>query len=295
MQSCDTAKVKKISLHVLILAVYFCHFCYSASGPPRLHAAILLRHGRSLERPTEQAARKVLAYCTMSSTQSVPASSSSAAQADAAAHALESLVLGDDDQQQHHVTHEDGDEENSEDDHEDSNAEIGVAGSSGAPSNGDDAASAAETASSSSKKKKKKSKSKGKGKAALDKLKGALSGSGKGVELDDDDNEPDARASGSSSVAGKKPTPPISDALYRRIMDEAKKNLSAEEASKLDRQAVAEMVECENPPVLASAPLSNSGSPGLTSLIVLSTTALNLRDVISGKSSGISVGGKNKK
>lgn len=168
----------------------------------------------------------------MSSTQSVPASDASKAQVDAAAHAVEALVLQDEGDQGHHNADDDG-EEGDEDDN-DHPAEA-VAGSSTAAQDGESAAAG--------KKKKKKSKSKGKGKAALDKLKGALTGndSGKGVELDNDD----ASSNTSSSVAGKKPIPPISDALYKRILEEAKKNLSPEEAAKLDRQAVAEMVECE--------------------------------------------------
>jgi hypothetical protein len=170
---------------------------------------------------------------TMSSTQSVPAADASKAQVDAATQAMESLAVkaqGDQEEQGHNHAEDDG--EGEEDDNEEAVAESSI--SAGVAAGGDTSAAA--------KKKKKKSKSKGKGKAALDKLKASLTGNGsKDVNLDDDEDE----ASPSSSVAGKKPTPPISDALYRRILDEAKKNLSPEEAAKLDRQAVAEMVECK--------------------------------------------------
>lgn len=172
---------------------------------------------------------------TMSSTQSVPAVDASKAQVDAATLAMESLaVKAQVDQEEQGHNHAEDDGEGEEDDNEDA---VGGSSTAAGVAEGGESSAAA-------KKKKKKSKSKGKGKAALDKLKASLTGNGsKDVNLDDDQDE----TSPSSSVAGKKPTPPISDALYRRILDEAKKNLSPEEAAKLDRQAVAEMVECEEP------------------------------------------------
>lgn len=167
----------------------------------------------------------------MSSTQSVPASDASKAQLDAATQAMESLAVkhtGDQEAQGHN--HADDGGEDDEDDDDDAAAQSTSANAGGAVAE----------AGVPSKKKKKKSKSKGKGKAALDKLKDTLTGSNsKSINLDGDDTPT------TSSVAGKKPTPPISDALYKRILEEAKKNLSSEEAAKLDRQAVAEMVECK--------------------------------------------------
>lgn len=212
----------------------------------------------------------------MPSAQSVPASDATKAQVDAAASAIEAIALKDGqgdhgEQQQQHD--EDGEEEDEKD-------EIAAADVT-APANGEAATS------SSSKKKKKKSKSKGKGKAALDKLKGTLTGN-KDTTLESSGG--DDAAAPSSSVAGKKPTPPISDALYRRILEEAKKNLTPEEAAKLDRQSVAEMVECQYHASFLCLRTCERNSNLPSALL-----ALNLRDVISGKSSGITVNGRNKK
>lgn len=170
----------------------------------------------------------------MSSTQSVPSSSASKEQIDTAAKALEALAVAQGDRHagnMHAQVDEvdDDDDDDELDGHDDgTGAHDNVAESS--------AAGAAAAEAGASKKKKKKSKSKGKGKGAMDKLKNALTG---GSSEDTDV----IGASPSSSVAGKKGVPPISDKLYQRILSEAKKNLSPEEAAKLDRQAVAEMVE----------------------------------------------------
>jgi hypothetical protein len=167
----------------------------------------------------------------MSSTQSVPASDASKSQLDAATKAVQDLSV-----------HEGGDQEHKDHDEQLQQQDVDEDGE-----DGEDAEALATeeggAASTGNKKKKKKSKSKGKGKAALDKLKGALTGNSNSTSTTVDTAEDDSPSS--SSTAGKKLAPPISNELYKRILDEAKKNLSPEEAAKLDRQAVAEMVEGE--------------------------------------------------
>ena len=123
------------------------------------------------------------------------------------------------------------------------------------------------------KRKKKKSKgSKGKGKAAVERLKSALALGG--------DKDKDS--------ANKELTP-ISDELYERIVSEAKKKAGPEEAAKLDRQSVMELVECE-----LRGPATRWSSL-LIRIPCLTAAALKLRDVITGKSSGIDATGRNKK
>ena len=98
----------------------------------------------------------------------------------------------------------------------------------------DESANAAGPVASTSSSKKKKKKAKGKGKAkALDKLKGVLGGSSSNNET--------AVANGHD--AGSSGTGALSDELYDRIIQEARKNAGAEAAAKLDRQTVVEMIE----------------------------------------------------
>lgn len=130
---------------------------------------------------------------------------------------------------------DEGNEENNEDDSDKNEDEQQHDAESNA-----DAYVDATSASTASKKKKKKSESKGKGTAAFVGLKDALTGNkDKAVDIEDDDNDSEDDASTSS----RKRT--ITDALYRRILDDAKTNPFAERSAKLDRQAVAEMVECD--------------------------------------------------
>ena len=111
-----------------------------------------------------------------------------------------------------------------------------------APEASASASAPASTSTAAAKKKKKKSKGKGK---ALDKLKSVLPGgssngsASKGATVTASDE--------STSVAsGKdKQVPEISDAVFERIMQQARANLPAEEAAKLDRQSVMEMVQGE--------------------------------------------------
>lgn len=87
----------------------------------------------------------------------------------------------------------------------------------------------------SKKKKKKKSKGgKGQGKAAVERMKRALNLGRNGVSSS---NSVDAEAETNEMA-------PISDELYERIINEARKNVGPEEAAKLNRQSVMEMVEC---------------------------------------------------
>lgn len=138
----------------------------------------------------------------------MPATAADPDQVAAARAAVEQLAISEE------VQDAEPEEENDED--QDEPSAVAAAGGSGSTS-----------------KKKKKKKSKGKGGAALDKLKSALTSTSPG---------------GSSSVAAstskQNATPGITDELYERIVAEARKNVGEEEAKKLDRQAVVEMVEC---------------------------------------------------
>lgn len=89
----------------------------------------------------------------------------------------------------------------------------------------------------SKKKKKKKAKGKGKAASAVDKVKAALGASSS-------NNKHNGRDSASSSAVAQKDSQDVSDELYERILEQARRNVGPAEAAKLDRQAVAEMVEC---------------------------------------------------
>lgn len=158
------------------------------------------------------------------SSQSVPATSAPQDVAETAAEAVQAISLQDAPGPATSATvNADEDSEDEQDDEVDVNT-IDL----------NESASAAGPVASTSSSKKKKKKAKGKGKAkALDKLKGVLGGSSSSNK----ENAANGQDAGSSGTGA------LSDELYDRIIQEARKNAGAEAAAKLDRQTVVEMIE----------------------------------------------------
>lgn len=177
----------------------------------------------------------------MSTTQSVPATDASKAAMDATAQAIQPEAS-----QRDTNGGSAGDKgEDSDEDEEDAGppvADIDL----DAPEASASASVSAPASTSTTAAKKKKKKSKGKGKA-LDKLKSVLPGGGGNSSASASKSATVTASDESMSVAsGKdKQVPEISDAVFERIMQQARANLSAEEAAKLDRQSVMEMVQGE--------------------------------------------------